>query len=134
MIRKKNMMPRTRGTTSRQLRTIQVTFSASASPTRQAPSVTKNPIFLARLVKRIAGPYMTILNEARAKKNRGAKAPRRKTLTSGYLLSFGLISHRFLRKNLRRRGCEDRRRFGSSRGINLFRASQFWQGNVPGQA
>ena len=66
------MMPRTRGTTSRQLRTIQETFSATASPIRKAPSVTKIAIFLARLVKRIAGLYLTILNETRTKKNRGA--------------------------------------------------------------
>src|ERR1700722_19875652 len=102
MIRAKKMMPRTRGTTSRQLRTIQVTFRASARPTRQEPSVTKNTIFLARLVMRIAGPYMTILNEARAKKNRGAKAPRRKEQAFGRVSSSGLISRNFLREGFRR--------------------------------
>ena len=54
MIKAKKMTPRTRGTTSRQLRTIHVMFSATASPTRQAPRVTKNAIVLARLVMRIA--------------------------------------------------------------------------------
>jgi hypothetical protein len=44
-------------------------LSAMAKPTRQAPSVTKNAIFLARLVKRIAGLYQIILNEPQAKKN-----------------------------------------------------------------
>src|SRR5258708_23071029 len=96
------MTRRTGGPFSRQLRKIRETFSATAIPTRKAPSVTKIAIFLARLVKRITGPYMTILDEARTKKNRGAKAPRRKALATGYILSFGLISHRLLRTSLYR--------------------------------
>jgi hypothetical protein len=49
--------------------TIQVTFNAIASPTRQAPSVTKIPIFLARPVIRITGFYLNIVIEMREKKN-----------------------------------------------------------------
>src|SRR4029077_19933950 len=101
MISPKKMIPRTRGTTSRHLRTIQVTFSATASPTRQAPMVTKNAIFFARLVMRISGLYLTILNETRAKKNRGAKAPRLKAQSGVDLSSFGLVTHRLLWSNLR---------------------------------
>src|SRR5580700_5083281 len=75
MMRPKKMMPRTNGTTSRHLSTIQATFSATASPPRQAPIVTKNAIFLARRLMRIGGLYLTILNETRAKKNAGLRAP-----------------------------------------------------------
>ncbi len=69
MISAKKMMPSTRGTTSRHFNTIHVTFRAIASPTRQAPKVTKIAIFFARLESRIAVLYQIILNETRAKKN-----------------------------------------------------------------
>src|SRR5216683_1411729 len=123
MIRAKKMMPRTSGTTSRQWRTIQATFSATAIPTRKAPSVTKIAIFLARLVKRILGLYLTILNETHTKKNRGAKAPRRKALATGYILRFGLISHGFLRQSFWYWWCEDNWRFRGGRGMDCFLAS-----------
>src|SRR5215471_7900190 len=53
IITPKKMMPSTMGTTFRQLSTIQLTFSANASPTRQTPRVMKNAIVLARLVIRM---------------------------------------------------------------------------------
>ena len=66
---------------------------------------------------------MTILIETRAKKNRGAIAPRRETLTFGYLLWLGLISRCFLRKDFRRWWYEDSLRIRSRGGMDCFLAS-----------
>src|SRR6476469_6314404 len=133
MISPKKTMPRTSGTTSRQLRTIHVTFSASAKPTRQEPSDTKNAIFLARLVKRITGLYLTIVIETRAKKNRGAKAPRRSAHFQRRALQAELIPLSLLRHNDWDRGRDAYRRFGGNGRADFLLTSQLRQGNVPGQ-
>src|SRR5919206_4394863 len=59
MMALKNMMPRTSSATLRQLSRIQLTLSATASPTRQAPSVMKKatdlrwPLSLMRLDRNV---------------------------------------------------------------------------------
>src|SRR4030088_362472 len=120
------MIPRTSGTTARQLITIHVTLSATANPTRQAPSVTKKAIFLARPVIRIREPYRTILDAGRTEKK-----PRREALRGLYLISetsllgvSGLVSRAFLRHCLFFNGIE-----GSCMGnfLRLTKLRQFRQ-------
>jgi hypothetical protein len=53
MMSPKKMTPSTRGTTRRQLRTIQVTLSTTVNAIKQAPSVMKNAIAFVRLVMRM---------------------------------------------------------------------------------
>src|SRR5690242_15269188 len=109
MISPKKMIPKTRGTISLQLITIQVTFSATANPTRMAPSVTNKAIFLARLVMRIIeSPNYTRCGACK-KETAGRIAPRShlleklvyllRRLVSRSLLGQGFFAHRFERKS-----------------------------------
>src|SRR5579864_1545947 len=131
MINPKKMIPKTRGTISLQLITIQVTFSATANPTRMAPSVTNKAIFLARLVMRIIECPNYTRCRPHKKETAGRIAPRShvptklvcllRRLVSHSLLGHGFFSNRFERKS----------------GREILHSPEFWklwQRDIPRQS
>src|SRR5262249_48668164 len=60
MMAPKKMIPNTSNPTRRQFNRIQLTFRATAAPTRHEPMVMKNAIVLARLVIRISSREIVV--------------------------------------------------------------------------